>query len=82
MKKECFNKFIPWIILGIFFIVGILYQFSVIAMHYIFGVVSYAILIIAFFICKLECFRIPKKQIVSLIISVITFISVFCVHVA
>lgn len=81
MKKDCFNKFVPWLTAGMFFIVFILYQFNVIAMHYIFGIISYAILIIAFFICKLKCFRIQKKQIISLIISVITFISVFCVHV-
>lgn len=81
MRKDYVNKFIPWIILGIFFIVGILYHFSVIAMHYIFGIVSYIILIVTFLISTLKCIKFPQKQFISLIISFITFLLVFLVHI-
>ena len=81
MRKYYINKFIPWIIVCIFFIVGILYQFSVIAMHYIFGIVSYIILIVTFLISTLKCIKFPQKQFISLIISFITFLLVFLVHI-
>ena len=80
MRKDYVNKFIPWIILGIFFIVGILYQFSVIAMHYIFGVVSYVILILAFLISIIESIKFHYKRFISFIISIVTLMLVLVFH--
>lgn len=80
MRKDYVNKFIPWIILGISFIVVSLYQFSVIAMHYIFGIISYIILILAFLISITKNIKFPYKRIVSLFISIVTLMLVFVFH--
>ena len=50
MEKKSIDKLISWLIFLILFILGILYQFSFIAMHYIYGWIAYVLVLISLII--------------------------------
>ena len=58
-----------WVIFMVFVLITILYEFSIIAMHYVFGVISYIILFVAFLISIIKKINIPYKQFFTLIAS-------------
>ena len=50
MEKKSIDKLISWLIFLVLFILGILYQFSFIAMHYIYGWITYVLVLISLII--------------------------------
>ena len=73
------DKRISKIIFALFLLVIILYKFDVIAMHNVFGIISLVILLLAYIFSNIKI-KIPKKNLISLIISIVTVISVFITH--
>ena len=69
-----------WVIFMVFVLITILYEFSIIAMHYVFGVISYIILFVAFLISVIKKINIPYKQFFTLIASLFILIAVFVTH--
>jgi hypothetical protein len=80
MRHKFIDRLVTWIISIIFLATGILYQFRIIAEHYIFGVISYVIFLSLLIIMLVDKIKIPKKNIVSILTAIITFITVIGLH--
>ena len=61
MERKTIDTLISGLIICMFFILGILYQFSIIAMHYVFGYITYVIIAIAFIISFLSNVELRKR---------------------
>lgn len=79
MEKKSIDKLISWLIFLVLFILGILYQFSFIAMHYIYGWIAYVLVLISLII-SLKFKIILKKRVKCLIASVIVLLSAIIMH--
>ena len=79
MEKKFRDKLISWSIFLVLFILGILYQFSFIAMHYIYGWITYVLVLISLII-SLKFKIILKKRVMCLIASVIVLLSAIIMH--
>ena len=61
-------------------VISMLYQFRVIACHYIFGLISYFIMFVLFFMSLSKKIKIPYKRLIVLVSEVLTIIMVVITH--
>ncbi len=80
LDKTIINKIITSFLIILLIVTGIFYWFNLIAMHYIIGVCSLIILLIAVFIASSKIIDFPKKQFICLIISLVTVLIVVISH--
>lgn len=74
------DKILSYAILIIFILIGFLYWFNVIAMHYIFGGISLFLLFGMYVFSLIKKIKIPKKNVISFILSLLILVSVFIIH--
>ena len=80
MKKIILDENISWLIFVMLFFVVFLYQFNIIAMHFLFGIISIMLLVICWLLSFNKKIKFYHKAIILLIVSGLTFIGVFVNH--
>lgn len=79
MERKFKDKLISILIALVFLVLGMLYQFNIMAEHYIFGIISY-VLMITLLIISLLSKASFKTRIISLISSLLVLICAICLH--
>lgn len=79
MERKFKDKLISFLIAIIFLTLGLLYQFDIMAEHYIFGWISYILMSILFIVSLLKKVN-TKTRIISLISSVLVLICAVSLH--